>query len=92
MRISGDLLAWSFTDMTWQPGPQERDRVVRFAGTEGSELWEFWVELEQGGRLCVDLAAACIAEEGSAAADLAALFPEWTSVTASYVTHLSWKL
>ena len=43
LRLSGHLLGWSFTEMSWPKGREERTRVVRFAGAAGSELWDFWV-------------------------------------------------
>lgn len=43
MNFSGDLRAWSFTNMTWPDQTHELSRIVRFAGSEGSELWSFWV-------------------------------------------------
>ena len=45
MNISGDLRAWSFTDFVWPDQAGEVFRMVRFAGSEGSELWSFWVTL-----------------------------------------------
>ncbi len=43
MNFSGDLRAWSFTNMTWPNQTREVSRIVRFAGSEGSGLWSFWV-------------------------------------------------
>ena len=45
MNFSGDLRAWSFTDFTWPDQEHEVSRIVRFAGSDGSELWNFWVML-----------------------------------------------
>ena len=43
VRMSGHLLGWSLTGMSWPKGHEERTRVVRFSGAAGSELWDFWV-------------------------------------------------
>lgn len=43
MNVTGDLRAWSFTDVTWPDQGMEVSRMVRFAGSEGSERWKFWV-------------------------------------------------
>ena len=43
MNVSGDLRAWSFTNFTWPDHTMEVSRMVRFAGSEGSEEWNFWV-------------------------------------------------
>ena len=45
LNVSGALRAWSFTDFTWPDQAGEVSRMVRFAGSEGSELWSFWVTL-----------------------------------------------
>ena len=45
MNFSGDLRAWSFTDIRWPDQADKVSRVVRFAGSDGSEMWNFWVML-----------------------------------------------
>ena len=66
MNFSGDLRAWSFTNMTWPDQTHELSRIVRFAGSEGSELWSFWVAP------CV---AAKIGHDLSMTRDFTVLFP-----------------
>jgi hypothetical protein len=43
LNVTGNLLAWSFSPKTWPPGTDGVERVVRFAGAQGSEQWGFWV-------------------------------------------------
>ena len=45
MNFSGDLRGWSFTDLEWPDQAEEVSRMVRFAGSDGSEVWSFWVTL-----------------------------------------------
>ena len=45
MNFSGDLQKWSFTDFEWPDQAEEVSRMVRFAGSDGSEVWTFWVTL-----------------------------------------------
>ncbi len=50
------------------------------------------VDIKEGGRLEMEVAAAKVAAATSSAAEVAAAFPEWCSVAASEVFQFSWQL
>ncbi len=50
------------------------------------------VDIKEGGRLQMEVAAATVAAPQSGAAKVAAAFPDWCSVAASEVFHFSWQL
>ena len=58
MNISGNGLAWSFTDKTWPASSAGMERVVRYVGAQGSERRSFWVSFVSSER-SAGLSATC---------------------------------
>ena len=76
--------------MVCHGGKEPRNKRGLARPFEGCYLMQ--VEIGEGGRLQVDIAAAKVATAHSAAATMAAALPEWCSVAASEVYHFSWQL
>ncbi|KAL3158059.1 hypothetical protein ABBQ32_011669 [Trebouxia sp. C0010 RCD-2024] len=91
LNVTGNIQGWSFSDPMPKPytksGPVQR--VARYGGNAGSEVWSFWVDLQCGEAVSVDIAASFLTKT-SALQSFVDQTPDWIASSAMTTFQSSW--